>query len=376
MPMMPPPMGAGGNPQVSERPESAGLIGGDTQPWATSDSPGVGDPEGQDTPAGQSVQWPAGMPAGATPAGSPPPQRPVDPRGENRRATDPELPTEASDPPATDDDKDRVPGLLPVPLLGGFGRNRKDKKAQQPDDETAEQVMAPATTETGAEPSTDSAESPEPPTPPTPPPFVDPTGFSTPADGPPLPLPDPAAPFVAPLEFSAEQPFAPVEPLTPVVAPSSSEEPSDREAEPADEPSAAEADADRGDDGYWTEEQEEPGVARVALVRPRGGEDTSAWNAPFLGFGATTATTQAPVATHEPERPRARRDLGTSLLDNLSENEILTCGGPNELPPELRPQVEDEEEEEEETTRHAADLLSVDTNAWTKAKPTTDGVLE
>jgi hypothetical protein len=65
------------------------------------------------------------------------------------------------------------------------------------------------------------------------------------------------------------------------------------------------------------------------------------------------------------------------LLDNLSENEILTCGGPDEdeLPPAPEPEL-DEEPEDEEESRRAADLLSVDGGAWAKRRPVPNGVLE
>jgi hypothetical protein len=70
MPMMPPMGGAPqGNGQGAERPDAAGLIAGDPQPWET-EGIDVDDPIGLDTPPAEPAVW-ATSTAAAAPAGGP-----------------------------------------------------------------------------------------------------------------------------------------------------------------------------------------------------------------------------------------------------------------------------------------------------------------
>ncbi|WP_326948534.1 hypothetical protein OG439_06975 [Amycolatopsis sp. NBC_01307] len=57
MPMMPPPMTPPDNGATAERPDSAGLLGGDSSAWATADTPGEPDP-GAGTPRGWATAVP------------------------------------------------------------------------------------------------------------------------------------------------------------------------------------------------------------------------------------------------------------------------------------------------------------------------------
>ena len=385
-PMMPPPMmppGAAPGAGAAERPDSSGLLGGETDPWAPG-PPGVaGDPSAASASAVGPEEWASlpstesstsgvqvvpGAPMVATPAAGPPAQAAAGPP-----------PAAAGPPPAG---------------AGHPGATGPPGGAREPG-------------------SSDTAESIE---------VVEPGGAPAPSSAKPedwaaaTSAPSGSARFDGPAPVggddlaAADMPAAALEPFG-TVAPSA---PAEWAVGPDDVGGLLHAGADGTPDAAAepiSGEVARPGVDSVAVVADSGGvEDKSSWDdwsgvgfllaAGAVGAGAAGAGFAAQAGrprgdrrdddelrrvTYQPKKaadgvPISLLELGNGDEDLLPENE-------REAARERRAKAEQErleqeraaeeaEDDEEPDERSAADLLSQDASAWGAAASKTTGVLD